>query len=485
MLFIMEMANNHCGDIKYGKKIIEEFHAITKKFPQFQFAFKFQRRELDTFLHPNYRDAIDIPYIKRFIDAQITVEQLLLLKEYAKALGFLTICTPFDEAAVETVEKLGFDYLKIGSCSINDWSLLNKIAETNMPVIGSVGGLADENIDKVISFFANRQIPLILMYCVGMYPTLDGQLSLDRLDDLQRIFSDVKWGFSTHERPDNYDAIKIAIAKGITIFEKHVDIEHKNAYSITPTEYQKYLEAAVSAINMCNINTDAQLNEKDKLKTLQRGVFVKSAFKAGDILTRDDLFFAFPVVCPNQYTADVCSKYTSFKLTEDVDELGALKSTATIIDNSSIIDSIRKRVKELLDNNNVVYPSPSSMDISHHYGLSNFDKFGMCLITLVNNKYCKKLLILLPGQKNPAHYHKRKNETFFVLAGEAIIEIDGATHVLTKGMLLNIDITKPHSIYTTEGTVIEELSSTHVKNDSFYLDKTIMTNTNRKTTIYV
>lgn len=479
------MANNHNGQISKGKEIIHQFYEVTKDFPQFTFAFKFQRRELDSFLHKDYQDRLDIPYIKRFVENQMSAEGLLELKNYAKSLGFLTVCTPFDEAAVDTVKKIGFDYLKIGSCSITDWALLNKIAEVNMPVIGSVGGTELSEIHKVVDFFKNRQLPFILMYCVGLYPTENDQLCLDKLDILKQEFPDISIGFSTHEHPDNFDAVKLAIAKGINIFEKHVDLEQNNAYSITPIWFRKYLEEAVKAQEMCKSGPISGA-ELSKLRTLQRGAYLKRDVIEGEIITRDDLYFAFPIQQEDQLAAHDCSKYTTFKAKYNMwTDMPLDFADVDIIDNSSYITQIRMTIKNLLEKSNIVYPIHSLMEISHHYGLDKFYQYGMCIITLVNNTYCKKLLAILPGQKNPEHFHKKKQETFFTLCGEATIIVNGVEHKLSKGNIITINPNEVHSISSVGGAVIEELSSTHYKDDSFYLDKQITNNSNRKTSIYI
>ena len=486
MLFILEMANNHGGSLERGKEIIRQFYEVTKNFPQFKFAFKFQRREWHKFIHKDYKNRIDITYIKRFQETQLTFDELVELKDYAKSLGFLTICTPFDEDAVDTVKNIGFDYLKIGSCSITDWSLLNKIASVNMPVIGSIGGIDNNDVNKVITFFQHRQIPLILMYCVGLYPSMDNQLSLNKIDDLHKNFPHIEFGFSSHEAPDNIDAIKIAIAKGITIFEKHVDIEHVNNYSITPLEYNQYLLAANKAIEICTINNNTTILEQKKLNALKRGAFLSRHIKTGETFTINYVYFAFPCVDNNTITANECSKYFSFVAKENLKPDEPLNRTKIdIYDNTALLYDVYQNVKNMLDKHRVVYPSPTTMDISHHYGLNKFPEYGMCLITLINDIYCKKLLILLPGQTNPEHYHKLKKETFFILAGNAEIIVDGIMHKLSQGSILTIEQNQLHEIKSTTGVIIEDLSSTAHNNDSYYTDINIMYNTNRKTQIYV
>ena len=62
------------------------------------------------------------------------------------------ICTPFDEESVIPIVKMGFDVLKVASCSAKDWPLLEEVAKSNLPVIFSTGGLQLCEIDEVVSF---------------------------------------------------------------------------------------------------------------------------------------------------------------------------------------------------------------------------------------------------------------------------------------------------------------------------------------------
>ncbi|BDZ73373.1 hypothetical protein GCM10025856_10920 [Methylophaga marina] len=79
-LFVLEMANNHQGDIAHGKQVIQQMKQVCDDFP-FQFAFKLQYRNLKTFIHPDYRDRQDIKYVKRFRDTELDEAQLLELKK--------------------------------------------------------------------------------------------------------------------------------------------------------------------------------------------------------------------------------------------------------------------------------------------------------------------------------------------------------------------------------------------------------------------
>ena len=60
ILFIFEMANNHMGDLNHGLEIVNSFKKITSKFPHYNFGFKLQYRNLDTFIRPDMKKRIDI-----------------------------------------------------------------------------------------------------------------------------------------------------------------------------------------------------------------------------------------------------------------------------------------------------------------------------------------------------------------------------------------------------------------------------------------
>ena len=150
-LFIFEMANNHMGSVEHGLKIIREIHKICKAF-DFNFGFKLQYRDLDSFIHPDFKKKLEFKYVKRFLETRLNEDQFKVLKDEVDSLGFISVCTPFDEASVDLIERHDFGIIKIGSCSATDWPLLERVVKTDKPVIVSTAGMPLEEIDKVVSF---------------------------------------------------------------------------------------------------------------------------------------------------------------------------------------------------------------------------------------------------------------------------------------------------------------------------------------------
>ena len=85
-------------------------------------------------------------------------------------------------------------------------------------------------------FLKNREKQFAILHCVGQYPTPNADLEIGQIEFLRNRYSDVTVGFSTHEDPSNTGAIKLAIAKGASVFEKHIGVANENvslnAYSI-------------------------------------------------------------------------------------------------------------------------------------------------------------------------------------------------------------------------------------------------------------
>jgi hypothetical protein len=236
---------------------------------------------------------------------------------------------------------------------------------------------------------------------------------------------------------------------------------------------------------VCGHNSDARspVNqaEQDSLLTLRRGVFALRNISAGQVIECNDVYFAFPPEA-GQLTANDWGKYVSLHAEYDVrvDE-PLLCQNLRIRDDRDKILEIAGRVKKLLAESRITVPGGVDLEISHHYGIERFDEVGLTMITVVNRGYCKKLLVCLPGQRHPEQYHQQKEETFHVLYGELELSLNGERSVVRPGDVINIHPGVRHAFISAGGAIIEEISSTHFANDSFYTDDAINQNSNRKT----
>ena len=116
------------------------------------------------------------------------------------------------------VVLIGIEIMKIASSDINDWLLIEKIAETKKPTVVSNGGSSLKDLDDLVEFFNKRNIPLAINHCVSMYPCDDCDLELNQVEFLKKRYPDNIIGLSTHEHTDWTSSIMIAYSKGARHF---------------------------------------------------------------------------------------------------------------------------------------------------------------------------------------------------------------------------------------------------------------------------
>lgn len=477
-LFVLDMANNHQGSVEHGTNIIRSMAEVARK-NDARAALKFQFRQLDTFIHPDHRVSTTNKHIPRFLSTELKRPDYQRMLDVIREEGMISICTPFDEESVDVIVDMGFDILKVASCSAKDWPLLEKIAAAGLPVIFSTGGLNIGDVDNLVSFMDHRGVDYAIMYCVAIYPTPEAEFHLNQIEYLRSRYPSTTIGWSTHEDPDEAAAVTVAYAKGARMFERHVGVatdEIKlNAYSSTPAQVDKWMEAHRHAKALCGGVSPRPVPkaEADSILDLKRGVFAKEPLSAGEVLTRDKVFFAMPAT-EGQFDSGLWRD--GVILGADVGVNGQLMLADLDIPADpewSVLKSVIHDVKAMLNEARIPLSSEFSAEFSHHYGMEKFREVGATIIDCINREYCKKIIVQLPGQKHPPHYHQRKEESFQVLHGELHVNIDGRERVLRPGDIALVQPGVWHSFWTDTGCIFEEVSTTHYNDDSFYADKKI------------
>ncbi len=489
-LFVFDLANNHQGSVEHGKAIVQAVGGAVRKHGV-RGLLKFQFRELDSFVHPAHKKGSDNKHIPRFLETRLGRDGYQTLLDEVRAQGMMAACTPFDEASVDLIVDMGFDVLKIASCSARDWPLLERAADANLPVIFSTGGLELPHIDDLVSFFDHRGVDTAIMHCVAIYPTPEEHCQLNQIAALCKRYRGKTVGWSTHEDQDSTAPIQIAYALGARMFERHVGLATDdiklNAYSSTPEQLDRWLSAYHQSIRLCGgeARPPAAAPEREAIEGLRRGVYAAKPIRKGQRIDRAQVYFAMPYMegqLPSGAWKDGIVAGADVKPDAPVKADGV---TLPPVPDYQMIKSALHDVKALLNEARVPLNSSFEVEYSHHYGMKNFREVGAVIIDCVNRSYCKKIVVQLPGQRHPAHFHKRKEETFQVLHGEMHITMDGHERVLRPGETCLVQPGVWHSFWTDTGCIFEEVSTTHYNNDSFYKDKRIneMERAQRKTVV--
>jgi N-acetylneuraminate synthase len=302
-LFVLELANNHWGRLDRGLKIITDFAKVVR-FNNVRAAIKLQFRDVDSFIHKDYRTRTDVRYIDKTLKTQLSWDELRKMVEMVRKSSMITMVTAFDEASVDKAVEFGVQIFKLASSDVRDWVLIEKIASTGRPVIASTGGTSLRDMDDLVTFFNRRNIPFALNHCVSIYPSEDSELEINQIDFLRNRYPDNVIGFSTHEKTDWQFSIMMAYAKGARTFERHIDIDFEDVpvspYCTLPEQADQWFKAFKKAQEMCGAPGTAKRIPPEReiryLDQLVRGVYAKTDLPAGHVLSDRDVYLAIPLL---------------------------------------------------------------------------------------------------------------------------------------------------------------------------------------------
>lgn len=306
-LFVLELANNHWGNINRGKKIIHDYGTVVRQ-NGVKASIKLQFRDVNNFIHPEFSGNQDIRYIKKTEATKLALGDFAKLVDEINNVGCIPMATPFDEVSVEWCEYFDFPIIKVASSDVNDWPLLEKIASTKKPVIVSSGGASEKNLDDMVSFFEHRNIDLAINHCVSLYPSEDHELELNQIDYLRNRYPGHVIGFSTHEQYDWQASMYMSYAKGARTWERHIDIDYDDVpvspYCSLPYQVDEWFKAFHKAKEMCGGPSGSRRiiskGETEYLDALVRGIYAKRPIEEGYVINQssfnDDFYMAVPLL---------------------------------------------------------------------------------------------------------------------------------------------------------------------------------------------
>lgn len=274
MIFtIAEIAQAHEGSLELAHKYID---AVAKTGCS---GIKFQTHisEAESSIHEPFRvrfseDKTRFDYWKRM---EFSLEQWKELKQHCTEVGLEFMSSPFSNAAVDLLEKIGVKRYKVGSGEVNNFVLLEKIAQTGKPVIISSGMSSFEELDATVQFLKKRNVKYSILQCTTSYPTKPNQFGLNVIQELKNRYN-VSVGFSDHS--SSIEACIAATALGAEILEFHVvfDKNSKGPDATSSLTFNEVLQL-VKAVNNIDI---ALKNPIDKNKNTQfselKQIFEKS-----------------------------------------------------------------------------------------------------------------------------------------------------------------------------------------------------------------
>jgi len=212
--------------------------------------------------------------------------------DLARELGLVAFSTPFDETAVDFLERLDVPLYKIASLEIVDLPLIKQVAQTGKPMILSVGTASIGEVAAAVeSARSGGATDITLLACTSSYPAMPDDANLLRMPTMAQMF-DVKVGLSDHTMGIGVSVA--AAALGAAVIEKHVTLRRSDggvdsAFSLEPEELAQLVtesDAAVRALGSASAWASAAENESLRLRP---SLYVAASVRAGDIVTHENV----------------------------------------------------------------------------------------------------------------------------------------------------------------------------------------------------
>ena len=146
----------------------------------------------------------------------------------------------------------------------------------------------------------------------------------------------------------------------------------------------------------------------------------------------------------------------------------------------SAIDKARNTSLAMLRDAGITLAEDEAIEVTD-FGQGDYDKLGLGLITRINEpEYGSSWLTVQPGQTCPNHYHEFVKESFLIFRGDVTIWIDDEVVEMEQGDKVTMKEGTWHKFTSTNGAVIEEITTTveeitadQLADDSIFEDKRI------------
>lgn len=214
------------------------------------------------------------------------------LKEVANDLGLDLFSTPFDNTAVDFLEKMDVPAYKIASFELVDIPLIQRVAKTVIPMIMSTGMATLAEIDEAVQ--AAREAgakEIALLKCTSAYPANPTEMNLRTIPHMAEAFG-LPVGLSDHTLGI---AVPVAaVSLGACIVEKHFTLSRSvpgpdSSFSLEPHEFKSMVEA-IRTTERAIGEVVYNVTEKEAAsRVFRRSLFVVKDLKAGDVLTRENV----------------------------------------------------------------------------------------------------------------------------------------------------------------------------------------------------
>jgi pseudaminic acid synthase len=291
--FIAEISSNHNGSIKQAKKLIltaKKFGADAVKLQTYlPETMTIKSRKKDFLMSSGIWKGKTLWDLYTKAHTPYTWHKELF--KFAKKNKITCFSSPFDETAVQLLEKLNCPFYKVASLELTDLPLIETIAKTKKPIIISTGTANLVEISNAYHVAKKYGSKIALLYCVTVYPANKSDFNLNNIKILKKKFN-CPIGFSDHSIDSSIAGS--AIVAGAEIIEKHIALDNqKNGldikFSIKGKEIKEIRKKIDESYKL--LGKDYFYRNKKELgyKKFRRSIYVVQDIKKGEKFTSKNI----------------------------------------------------------------------------------------------------------------------------------------------------------------------------------------------------
>lgn len=320
---IAEAGVNHNGSLKLARELIDKAVEAGCDAVKFQ---SFRAENLVTLSAPQAdyqqrnigKQEAQYEMLKRLELDQAAQSELM---EYCRG-RIVFLSSPFDEQAVDELDRLGIEQFKIPSGELTNKPFLEHVAAKGKPLILSTGMATLGEIEEALKWvYGQGNIKVTLLHCTSDYPALFSEVNLRAMQTLAAAFQ-LPVGYSDHT--EGIEIPLAAVALGAVVIEKHFTLDRKmegpdHRASLSPTE----LAAMVAGIRRIEASLGSPVktpshSEMATRKVARKSVVADRTIPAGAILERDMLVCKRPGTgIEPKHIEDLVGKTTRRKIAKD------------------------------------------------------------------------------------------------------------------------------------------------------------------------
>ena len=294
-LIIAEAGVNHNGNFELAKKLIDKAVEGGADIVKFQTckAENVISRYADKAEYQKVTTGEADSQLEMVRKLMLTYEEYGQLKEYCDEKDIEFLSTAFDLPSVDYLHSIGMRRWKIPSGEITNLPLLIKIAKLHEPIIMSTGmSELSEVADAVKVLKDNGATDITLLHCTTEYPAPYEDVNLKAMETMREVFG-LPVGYSDHTK--GLEIPVAAVAMGACVIEKHFTLDRNmegpdHKASIEPDELKsmvdqiRHVEVAIG-----NGEKKVSASELKNQDIARKSIIAKTAIKAGDVFTEDNV----------------------------------------------------------------------------------------------------------------------------------------------------------------------------------------------------